>query len=55
MRARIPLQETQGRRASEMKGATTAHRLGATSWMAIPFPQCLGEIKEVRVAIPEGR
>jgi hypothetical protein len=48
-------QETHSNRVSETIGAATKPKFGASSWMAIAFPQCLGLIKEVSVAIPEGR
>jgi len=48
-------QETHSSRASETNGAATKPKFGASSWMAIAFPQFLGLMKEVSVAIPEGR
>ena len=41
--------------ASDSNGATTKLKLGASSWVAIVFPQCLTLINEVRVAMPDGR
>ncbi len=52
---RVPRQEKNLSRNSARSGAVMNAVLGASSWMAMTFPQCSLLTSSVRVAIPEGR
>ena len=54
-KTKTPRQENTIIRLSASKGATKKLKLGASSWVAMAFPQCLTLTSAVREASPEGR
>ena len=53
--SRTPRQETHSINPSAKSGAIRKPQLGASSWVAMAFPQCLAVTISVSEAIPEGR